>query len=149
MKIPAITLNNGIKIPVMGNGPGILVYSANYNSDINKFNYFTRRLYNKLYREIIAYKKYIDAVSHSLKIGFTLLDFSAAYGNEQLIGKAVKKSGIERKNLLSLQVKSSDFHDVQSCFYTYRAIPTVQLNYPCVKFVLLRRCACLRCNIRR
>ena len=28
-----------------------------------------------------------------------LLDYSSAYGNEQLIGKAIKKSGIERKNI--------------------------------------------------
>ena len=99
MKVPAITLNNGVEIPVIGNGPGGLGYSAKYNPSNNKFNHLVKRVCNKLHRETLGGYKYVNAISHSLQIGFTLLDFSAAYGNEQLIGKAIKKSGIERKNL--------------------------------------------------
>ena len=98
MIVPTIVLNNGVEIPVIGNGPGGLGYSAKYKPD-NKFGYLSERICNKLYRSKLAENKYINAISHSLQIGFTLLDFSAAYGNEQLIGKAVKRSEIERKNL--------------------------------------------------
>ena len=98
MKVPTITLNNGVEIPVVGNGPGILSCSAKY-TDKNKFELLTDRICNKLYRRKLAGNKYVDAISHSLQIGFTLLDFSAAYGNEQLIGKAIKACGIDRKEL--------------------------------------------------
>jgi len=98
MQVPTITLNNGVAIPVTGNGPGIFGYAAQCNPD-NRLGYFVERVCNRLYRRKSAMNQYIDAISHSFQIGFTLLDFSAAYGNEQLIGKAIKKSGVERKKL--------------------------------------------------
>ena len=98
MKVPTITLNNGVEIPVTGNGPGIFGYSTRYHAD-NPLRHLIERFCNKLYRGKLERNKYIDAVSHSLQIGFTLLDFSAAYGNEQLIGEAIKRSGVARKNL--------------------------------------------------
>jgi diketogulonate reductase-like aldo/keto reductase len=79
--VPMITLNNGTKIPVIGNGPGILGYKS--------------KIGPKLFEE----RKFINAIAHSLQIGFSLFDYSAAYGNERLIGKAVHKSGIKRENL--------------------------------------------------
>jgi diketogulonate reductase-like aldo/keto reductase len=100
------TLNNGILIPLIGAGPGILKYPAKYYRANNNGNALERliiRIYNKLYRiiygTIYGENKYTGAIVHSLRTGFTLLDFSAAYGNERLIGKAIKRSGIERKNL--------------------------------------------------
>ena len=98
MQVPTITLNNGVAIPVTGNGPGIFGYAAQCNPD-NRLGYFVERVCNRLYRRKSAMNQYIDAISHSFQIGFTLLDYSAAYGNEQLIGKAIKKSGVERKKL--------------------------------------------------
>ncbi|MDR0421184.1 MAG: aldo/keto reductase [Prevotellaceae bacterium] len=57
------------------------------------------RVYRKLQRKIFHERRYIDAIAHSLRAGFTLVDFSAAYGNEQLMGKAIKRSGVERKDI--------------------------------------------------
>jgi diketogulonate reductase-like aldo/keto reductase len=94
-----ITLNNNVEIPVIGNGPGILDYSAKYRSNDNTLIYLINRIYRKLYKIVYSERKYVDAISHSFRTGFTLFDFSAAYGNEQLIAKAIKRSGIERKNL--------------------------------------------------
>jgi diketogulonate reductase-like aldo/keto reductase len=108
LKIPTITLNNGIEIPAIGIGPGILKYSAFNVISNNKIFSLPQRAYNKLHRKIFDERKYINAIINSLQIGFRLLDFSAAYGNEQLIGKAVKKSGIERKSLfLTTRVSNS------------------------------------------
>jgi diketogulonate reductase-like aldo/keto reductase len=95
----AITLNNNVKIPLIGNGPGILDYSAKYKSNDNALIYLINRVCRKLYKIVYSEKKYVEAISYSFRVGFTLLDFSAAYGNEQLIGKAIKRSGIERKDL--------------------------------------------------
>jgi diketogulonate reductase-like aldo/keto reductase len=93
--IPTIILNNGLSIPVIGNGPGIVGYSLKYNSN----NQIFRRAYNKLYRHFVKEAQYVNAVVHAFETGFSLLDFSAAYGNEHLIGKAIKKSKIDRKEL--------------------------------------------------
>jgi len=107
MNIPSVTLSNGVEIPVIGNGPGIFEYATSCNPD-HKLRHFIKRVCNKLYRIKLAENKYIDAISHSFQAGFTLLDFSSAYGNEQFIGKAIQRSGIERKNLfLTTRVSNS------------------------------------------
>ena len=108
MTVPTIELNNGVKIPSIGIGPGSLSYPANKNTTSGtKLGNLICRINRKLYR-MKSTGKFIDAVSHSLQIGFTLLDYSAAYGNEKEIGKAVKKSGIERKNIfLTARVSNS------------------------------------------
>jgi diketogulonate reductase-like aldo/keto reductase len=95
MTPPTIPLNNNLKIPIIGNGPGIFGYSAKYNSH----PHILRRAYNKLHRHCIDEVRYINAVVNAFEVGFSLLDFSAAYGNEHLIGKAIKKSKIDRKDL--------------------------------------------------
>jgi diketogulonate reductase-like aldo/keto reductase len=97
-KIPVIALRNNVEIPVIGNGPGILGYSIKYAAK-NKAWRFVNRVYNKINRKIFKERKYINGIINSFQTGFSLLDFSAAYGNEQLIGKAVKGSGIVREDL--------------------------------------------------
>ena len=99
MKIPTIKLNNDIEIPVIGSGLGSLPYKVNQYNQINsKLGYLIKRGHDKLCKPKLI-SEYIGAVSHSFNIGFTLFDFSASYGNEQLIGKAIKKSGVRREKL--------------------------------------------------
>jgi diketogulonate reductase-like aldo/keto reductase len=75
-----------------------LGYSPKYrNISNNKYLLFAHKAYNKIRGKLLLESRYFDAVVNSLRTDFTLLDFSAAYGNEQLIGKAIKKYGIERK----------------------------------------------------
>ncbi|MDR2409586.1 MAG: aldo/keto reductase [Bacteroidales bacterium] len=97
-KIPVAILNNNVKIPAIGNGPGILGYSAKYSANSGAW-YFVNRVYNKINRKIFKERKYINAIINSFQAGFALLDFSAAYGNERLIGKAIKGSKIAREDL--------------------------------------------------
>ncbi len=99
MKVPVTVLSNNVEIPVIGNGPGTLNYSIQYVSNKSGLLYLSQRAYNKFWGRKRKEEKYIDAIVHSFQVGFTLLDYSAAYGNEQLIGKAIKESGIDRKNL--------------------------------------------------
>ena len=68
--IPAITLNNGVKMPILGFG--------------------TLEL-NGLVGE--------NSVAEAISLGYRLLDTAPVYGNEEAVGKGIKKSGIDRKEL--------------------------------------------------
>lgn len=101
-----ITLNNGVKIPCIGNGPCMLGYD---NRTKTKNNSLFARIYRKLYLNRKEENKYVDAVAHSFKVGFHLLDYSAAYGDGHLIGEAIKRSNIDRKDLfLTTRVSNND-----------------------------------------
>lgn len=91
-------LNNGIKIPVIGSGPGI-INSGRYISPSNKLSSFLRKVYNKVIYRPRKERQFIEAVSHSFDIGFTLLDNSAAYGNEKYVDEAIQRSRLNRKDL--------------------------------------------------
>ena len=117
MRVPTIRLSNGVEIPTIGNGPGGVGYRANrYNPSNTRFGDLVNRICNRLYR-MKSISSYVDAVSHSFRIGFTLLDFSAAYGNEKLIGEAIKRSGVERSDLFlttrvsNIQQQKSDIRE--------------------------------------
>jgi diketogulonate reductase-like aldo/keto reductase len=98
-KVPTIALNNGIRIPMIGNGPGILGHSVKYSSNENNALYFVKRVYNKLDKKIFREHGFINAIVSAFQAGFFLFDYSAAYGNEGLIGKAIKRCGIKRERL--------------------------------------------------
>ena len=76
MKVPTFTLNNGIEIPCIGNGPA----GIGYTPRTIKRN-LIGKVYNKFIGRRIERHAYINAVAHSFKIGFTLLDNSAACAN--------------------------------------------------------------------
>lgn len=96
MLVPLVKLNNGVEIPCIGNGPGIVGYTP-------KQCRVSTSLFARAYRKFISYprmkRQYVDAVSHSFQIGFTLLDYSSSYGDGKLIGDAIKKSGVKRQSL--------------------------------------------------
>jgi len=115
-EMPVIELNNGVKIPSIGFGPGICGYKPNsYKFMLKAIPQITHKktlmqravdsVINKLKWEIDAFalkgekRKYIEAIVNGFEAGFRLLDFSAAYGNERLIGQAIKKCGVPRENL--------------------------------------------------
>jgi 2,5-diketo-D-gluconate reductase A len=68
--IPFITLNNGVKMPVLGFGTMSLNGAMGENS-----------------------------VAEAISLGYRLLDTATTYGNEEAVGKGIKKSGIDRKEL--------------------------------------------------
>lgn len=91
-----LELNNGIKIPAIGNGPAGVGYNPQYNPESLSL---IKRIYNKFYYRKHQENQYVNAVAHSFKIGFYLLDYSASYGDGHLIGEAIKRSGVERDKL--------------------------------------------------
>lgn len=98
--IPTIKLNNGVYIPVIGNGPASVGYTPKVKalSDNCLIN-FVERVFRHFFVMPNVSKKYIDAVTYSFRTGFTLLDNSISYANAPEIKEAIHKSGIRRENL--------------------------------------------------
>jgi 2,5-diketo-D-gluconate reductase A len=71
MSVPTVTLNNGVRMPLLG------------------FGVF----------QIADLAECERAVADALSVGYRLLDTAAAYGNEEAVGNAIRKSGIPREEL--------------------------------------------------
>jgi 2,5-diketo-D-gluconate reductase A len=69
-QIPQVTLNNGVRMPILGFG----VYQ-------------------------IPAEQTEQAVTDALAAGYRSIDTAAAYGNEEAVGRALKNSGIPRDEL--------------------------------------------------
>lgn len=65
--IPTVQLNNGLEMPVLGFG---VFQMSNEEAE--------------------------ESVLAALKVGYRLIDTAASYGNEEAVGRAIKKSGIPR-----------------------------------------------------
>lgn len=75
------TLNSGIEIPAIGYG----TYRATDSSTG------------------------IEAMTQAINLGYRLIDTAAAYGNEQAVGEAIKRSAIDRKEIfLTTKVANTD-----------------------------------------
>ena len=85
--------------PSIGIGPGILGYSSKMQKRRSGLRLFVFKVMNKLFYRPISERKYISSVANALKKGFRLLDYSSAYGDGKLIGRAIKKSEIDREKL--------------------------------------------------
>lgn len=114
-------LNNGVAIPAIGIGPGIPGYSARGSQVYaNPLLHFSYRIYNKVYRRPKLLYNYIDAVINSFYAGFRLIDYSSSYGDGTLIGKAIRKSGIDRKTLFLTTRISNQAQwkgDIRECLF--------------------------------
>src|SRR5437763_12731211 len=69
--VPSVTLNNGVAMPLLGFG----VFQV---PDLDECE---------------------RSVSEALRTGYRLIDTAAAYGNEEAVGRAIKRSGVPREEL--------------------------------------------------
>jgi diketogulonate reductase-like aldo/keto reductase len=69
--IPSVALNNGVEMPLLGFG----VYQMTDLEECER------------------------SVSDAISIGYRLLDTAASYGNEEAVGRAIKRSGVPRNEL--------------------------------------------------
>lgn len=90
-------LTNG-HIPPIGIGPGICPH-LKFKGTPKGMGYFFFRIYNKLVYKPHVRRNYVSSVRSALDAGFRLIDYSSAYGDGSLIGKAIKKSGLKRDTL--------------------------------------------------
>ncbi len=94
-KLSTIKLNNGVDIPCIGIGPGIIGFS-NINKSYS--HSIIGRIQRRLNSEITRYK-YIRGVTTALNQGYRLIDYSFAYGSGKEIMTAIKKSGLAREDI--------------------------------------------------
>jgi 2,5-diketo-D-gluconate reductase A len=97
-----IVLNNGIEMPILGFG----VYQISNADECEK------------------------SVINAIEAGYRLIDTAVAYGNEEAVGKAIKKSGIRREELFittKLWVSDTGFEKTKKAFET--SLQKLQLDY--------------------
>lgn len=85
--------------PSIGLGPGIMPNLFKYKGKRAGVKWLGYRAINKLLFSNFAKKKYVDSVANAIKLGYRIIDYSSAYGNGELIGCAIRKSGVNRKNI--------------------------------------------------
>lgn len=99
MKQKTIKLGSD-SIPLIGIGPGSVLHGKRCN--ICSGESVTGKLINKVSNKIYYLKKsysYRKSMISALRSGFRLIDYSAAYGNGQLIKDAIWQSKMKRDDL--------------------------------------------------
>jgi 2,5-diketo-D-gluconate reductase A len=90
--IPSVALNNGVEMPILGFGTLYLT------DDVG-----------------------VKCVAEAISLGYRLIDTATIYGNEEAVGKGIKKSGIDRKELFvtsKLWVDDSGYESTKKAFQT-------------------------------
>lgn len=108
-------LSNGYKIPVIGTGPGSPIPGRTW--EWLTYIPFLGRIGNAIIRRInnhINKHQWVNSLSESLKIGYRLIDYSSAYGNEQLVKKAIDNSGLKREDVFIIS-RASNNDQFNSC----------------------------------
>ena len=97
-----VVLNNGVEMPILGFG----VYQ------INDAELCERCVYD------------------AIETGYRLIDTAASYGNEEAVGKAIKRSGVLREELFittKLWVQDASYENTKKAFE--RSLKKLQLDY--------------------
>ncbi len=92
VSIETITLNNGIKMPILGFGTLYL------NGEVG-----------------------VQCVADAISLGYRLIDTATVYGNEESVGGGIKKSGINREELFvtsKVWVDDSGYEKAKIAFQT-------------------------------
>jgi len=100
-EIPAVTLNNGIQMPILGFGTHSLKGAT-----------------------------CVRCVSQAISVGYRLIDTATIYGNEEFVGAGIKQSGIKREELFitsKLWVDDSGYESAKKAFET--SINKLGLDY--------------------
>lgn len=94
-----LLLSNGNKLPVIGLGTDDVFYLRKLISCKNrKIDRYIQAYNRHLLKPILKYQL-AGIIAKAIKTGYRLIDTSSAYDNEECIGKAIKLSGINRKEL--------------------------------------------------
>lgn len=96
------TLNNGVKIPMVGFG----VFQIQDDETTQK------------------------VVEEAIKVGYRLIDTAQAYGNEEAVGRAIKVSGVAREELFittKLWISDMSYEGAKKAFY--ESLEKLDLEY--------------------
>lgn len=86
-----VTLNNGVKMPILGFG----VFQVAEGQDTE------------------------EAVLAAINVGYRLIDTAQVYGNEEAVGRAIKRSGVPREELFittKLWISSAGYEEAKKAF---------------------------------
>lgn len=90
-------------IKPIGFGPNILNYNPKYKGFKSGIFLYSHKIYMHTFYPLFVLpsikKKYVNSISNAIRMGFRFIDFSAAYGHQDLLGKAFVNSGINRNDL--------------------------------------------------
>lgn len=92
ISIPTVSLNNGVKMPILGFGTNTL------RGDVG-----------------------VRCVSDAISVGYRLIDTAHIYGNEEAVGEGIETSGIDRKELFitsKLWVDDAGYEGTKKAFET-------------------------------
>ena len=98
-----------LKFPKIGTGPGSPKQFKGF-SFLGKYP-LMERVTNAFFRRILRpyyHYKWVDSLAYSLQIGYRMIDYSSAYGNEHLLKKAIRKSGLSRDDLFIISRASNN-----------------------------------------
>nr|WP_246678968.1 MULTISPECIES: aldo/keto reductase [unclassified Mesorhizobium] len=102
MNIPAVTLNNGVRMPSLGFG----VFQVPDPAECER------------------------SVRDAIDVGYRLLDTATSYGNEEAVGAAIKNHGIDRSELFvttKLWIEDASYEGAKAAFD--RSMDKLQLDY--------------------
>lgn len=120
----------GKNFPLIGYGPGIMGKTFKYKMPSAGIMKIVDKALNKLIFKPLEKKKYVNAVSFALQSGYRLLDYSASYGNMNLIGKAIEKSRIGREQLfITTRVSNQAQFNNSVREEFYRGLKEMKLEY--------------------
>jgi diketogulonate reductase-like aldo/keto reductase len=97
-----VVLNNGVEIPILGFG----VFQITNAEECER------------------------AVVEAIRAGYRLIDTAASYGNEVEVGKAIKRSGVARKELFittKLWIQDAGYESTKKAFE--KSLKRLQLDY--------------------
>ena len=97
-----VVLNNGVEMPILGFG----VY------------------------QIADAKECERSVYEAIRTGYRLIDTAAAYGNEEAVGRAIKRSGVAREEVFvttKLWIQDAGYESAKGAFE--RSLQRLQLDY--------------------
>ncbi|MCC9074621.1 aldo/keto reductase [Litorilinea aerophila] len=100
--IPTVTLNNGVKMPILGYG----VFQIPDLAECER------------------------CVLDALEVGYRLIDTAASYGNEAAVGAAIKRSGVPREEIFvttKLWLQDTGYEKTKRAFE--RSMQRLQLDY--------------------
>lgn len=99
---PTVTLNNGIEMPLLGFG----VFQVPDADECER------------------------SVAEAIRVGYRLIDTAAAYGNEEAVGNAIRKSGVPRDELfVTTKLWISDAGEGPTREAFERSLQRLQLEY--------------------
>jgi diketogulonate reductase-like aldo/keto reductase len=100
--VPSVTLNNGVQMPILG------------------FGVFQMQDLDECER----------SVYEAIQTGYRLIDTAASYGNEEAVGRAIKRCGVAREQLFvttKLWIADAGYESTKRAFE--RSLQRLQLEY--------------------